>query len=414
MTRIPGPGIGGSVAVALGMARDAPNTLLGLQRRYGNVFRFGRGPMAYTVLCGPDANRFLLSEHPENFTWREAIKGLIVVDGDTALVVTDGPEHDRRRRLVQPAFSTRAIKGYGEIMEEEANRTIDGWRAGDELDLYDEWRRCIRRIAIRTLFGDTLGDRAEEFGDALGEALEYVNRPLSMMFQWHGPAYRRAVRSRDRADAIVNAEIARRRARPATDDDLLDRLLPELSDLEVRDQVVSLIAAGYDTTSGAAGWVMHELLHNDGAWARAAAAVDTPHLDHVVNETLRLWPPGFISARKATQDFSFGGYDIAGGSLVVYSAYVTGRMHDVWTEPDVWNPDRWVDLEVDPYAFVPFGGGYRRCIGFQFATQELKAITAAALRRCEFASLRRDPIAPAGVASMMPKGGVRVRVVSVR
>ena len=414
MTRIPGPGVVGNARVGVAMLRSAPNALLALQRQYGNVYKFGTGPLAYTVLCGPDANRYLLSENPANFTWREAIKGLIVVDGDTALVVTDGPEHDRRRRLVQPAFSTKAINAYVEVMVDEANRTIDGWRPGDELDLYEEWRRCIRRIAIRTLFGDTLRDRAEEFGDALQVALDYVNSPAGMMLQSKlTPAYRRAVRSRDRADAIVNAEVARRRALPAADDDLLDRILPELTDVEVRDQVVSLIAAGYDTTSGAAGWLMHELLHNDGAWKRAAEDVDTSHIDHVVNETLRLWPPGFLSARKAVDDFAFGGYDIKAGSLVVYSAYVTGRMPDVWPHPEVWNPDRWDGADVDPYAFVPFGGGYRRCIGFQFATQELKAIAAATLRRCEFTSLRREPVAPAGVASMSPKGGVPVRVVSV-
>jgi cytochrome P450 len=421
VTRLPGPGLFANLPIGLNMLRDAPNTLLQLQRRYGNVLRFGKGPLAYTCLFGPDANRYLLSENPANFTWREAIKGLIVVDGDTALVVTDGPEHDRRRRLVQPAFATRAIRSYGDVMEAEANRTIDGWRPGDEVDLYDDWRRCIRRIATRTLFGDTLGDRAEEFGDALSAALDYVNRPLSMTFQWHGPAYRRAVRSRDRADAIVNAEIARRRSLPPSDDDLLDRLLTAaddeggaaLTDAEVRDQVVSLIAAGYDTTSGGMGFVMHELLHNDGAWKRAAAEFDTPHLDNVVSETLRLWPPGFISARKATDDFEFEGHGVKGGSLVVYSAFVTHRMADVWPQPDAFEPDRWNGLEADPYAFVPFGGGYRRCIGFAFATQELKVLTGAILRRCEVKSLRADAVRPAGVASMSPKGGVPVRILSV-
>ncbi|MEY2425663.1 MAG: hypothetical protein QOI61_1235 [Actinomycetota bacterium] len=421
MSRNPGPGLFANLPIGLAMLRNPADTLLQLQRRYGNVVRFGKGPLSYTCLFGPDANRYLLSENPDNFTWREAIKGLIVVDGDTALVVTDGPEHDRRRRLVQPAFATRAINGYAEIMADEANRTIDLWRAGDDVDLYEEWRGCIRRIAIRTLFGDTLGSKADEFGDSLAAALDYVNRPLSMTVQWHGPAYRRAVQSRDRADAIVNAEIARRRALPPTENDLLDRLLhatddeggPALTDVEVRDQVVSLIAAGYDTTSGAAGWVMHELLHNDDAWKRAAAEVDTAHLDHIVSETLRLWPPGFISARQATNDFEFAGHRIKGGTLVVYSAYVTHRMPDVWPSPDEFAPDRWDGSDVDPYAFVPFGGGYRRCIGFMFATQELKAITAAILRRCEVQNLRTDAIAPTGVASMSPKGGVPVRILSV-
>jgi cytochrome P450 len=161
------------------------------------------------------------------------------------------------------------------------------------------------------------------------------------------------------------------------------------------------------------GWLMHELLHNDGAWKRAADEVDTPHLDNVLSEILRLWPPGFVSARKATNDFEFDSHRIKGGRLVVYSAYVTHRMAEVWPKPDVFDPDRWIGAEVDPYAFVPFGGGYRRCIGFAFATQELKVLTTAILRRCEVQSLRTDPIAPTGVASMSPKGGVPVRILSV-
>jgi cytochrome P450 len=366
----------------------------------------------------------VLAENVDNFTWREALKSLIVVDGDTALVVTDGPEHDRRRRLVQPAFATKAIRSYAAIMDDEASHMIDAWRPGDEVDLYAEQRRCIRRIAIRTLFGQTLGDQAEAFGDSLSAALDYVNSPFAAAFQSRnvpGTGYAKAIKGRDRADAIVNAEIARRRGLPPSDNDLLDRLLsatdeeggPALTDLEVRDQVVSLIAAGYETTSGTAGFVMHELLHNDGAWKRAADELDTPHLDNVINETLRLWPAGFVSARVATDAFEFDGHRIKAGATVFYSAYVTQRMPDVWPEPDVFNPDRWDGLELDPYAFVPFGGGYRRCIGFMFAIQELKALTAAILRRCEVQSLRTSPIVPVGVASMAPKGGVPVRILSV-
>jgi cytochrome P450 len=419
------------------MVRDPANTLVGLQHRYGNVFRFGAGPLAYTCLLGPDANRYLLSEHPENFTWREALKALIVVDGDTALVVSDGIEHQRRRRLVQPAFATRAINGYMDVMVNEANRTIDTWSAGQEVDAYAECRRAIRRIAMRTLFGETLGDRDEEFADSLSAALDFVNKPMPVMVKLPlpGTGWTRAKQGRDRADEIVNAEIARRRAAAPADEDLLDRLLnatddeggSALSDVEVRDQVVSLIAAGYDTTSAAAGWTLHELLHNEGEWERAAAEVQDvvgderltmahlaamPHLDRVVNESLRLWPPGFISARHATGDFEFDGHIIKAGSMVVYSAYVTHRMPDVWPEPERFKPDRWIDLDVDPYAFVPFGGGYRRCIGFAFATQELKVLLAEILRRVEMTGLR-PTVERTGVASVSPRGGVPIRIRSV-
>ncbi len=434
---LPGPSLLGNLPIGLGMVRDPANTLVKLQHQYGDAFRFGSGPMAFTVLLGPDANRYILSENPDNFTWREALKALIIVDGDTALVVSDGPEHQRRRRLVQPAFATRAISGYVDVMVDETNRTIDRWSAGSVVDLYDDLRRTIRRIAIRTLFGDTLGNRAEEFGDSLAQALDYVNKPAQMMMQLPLPftGYFGAVKGRKRADEIVQAEVNRRRASPATDHDLLDRLIHScddeggaaLSDTEVRDQVVSLIAAGYDTTSAAAGWTFHELLHGDGEWKRAATEVQEvagddqltvahlarmPHLDCVVNESLRLWPPAFMSARKATNDFSYAGHKVKAGSMVVYSAYVTQRMPDLWPEPERFNPDRWIGLDVDPYAFVPFGGGYRRCIGFAFATQELKVLVAEVLRRVEVQGLRPS-VEPTGVASLSPKGGVPVRILSV-
>ena len=437
MTKIPGPSLLGNLPLGVSMVRDPANTLVKLQRKYGNVLKFGTGPTAFTVLLGPDANRYILSENPENFLWREALKGLIIVDGDTALVVSDGPEHQRRRRLVQPAFATRAINGYVDVMVDEANRTIDQWRVGSEVNLYDELRRAIRRIAIRTLFGDTLGDRAEEFGDSLADALDYVNKPAAMLVQLPLPftGYFGAVKGRKRADEIVQTEINRRRALPPTDNDLLDRLINStddeggaaLSDTEVLDQVVSLIAAGYDTTSASAGWTMHELLHTEGEWKRAATEVQEvvgddrltvahlgcmPYLDRVINESLRLWPPAFMSARKAKSDFVYGGHSIKAGSMVVYSAYVTQRMPDLWPEPERFNPDRWIDLEVDPYAFVPFGGGYRRCIGFAFATQELKVLVAEVLRRADVQGLR--PSAErSGVASLSPKDGVPVRILSV-
>jgi cytochrome P450 len=338
---------------------------------------------------------------------------------------------------VQPAFGTTAIRRYLERMVDEANRELDTWRIGAELDAYTALRQAIRRIAVGTLFGDALGVRAEELGQALGAALSFVNRlPAAQIhLEVPGSAWRRAQRARDRADEIITAEIARRRARPATQD-LLDCLLtatddegsPALDDGEVRDQVVSLIAAGYDTTSAAAGWAVHELLSNPGAWEQAADEVDAvvgsdrlaqdhlsqlTHLDHVVRETLRLWPPAAASARRCTADTDFAGYRIPAGTMILYSAYVTHRMDTIYPEPDRFRPDRWTDANPDPYAFVPFGGGYRRCIGFAFATQELKILLAELLRRTRLEPLRRRT-RPTGLAALRPKGGVPVRIIGAR
>lgn len=408
-----------------------------LQRDYGDVVAFGYGPFRYIGLFGAEANRLVLADRPECFAWHDAMEFLSVVVGDTALVVTDGDEHHRRRRLVQPAFGTRAIRGSLDLMVDEVDREFDSWEAGSEIDAYEAMRRTIRRIAVRALFGDSLGGSSDELGESLAGALAFVNRPLpaQVHIDLPGSAWRRARQARDCADRIVNDEIARRRSLPAADRDLLDTLLaatdvaggPALDNREVRDQVVSLIAAGYDTTSGAAGWAVHELLTNPGEWERAADEVasvvgtdrlsaehlsDLIHLDGVVRETLRLWPAGAAIARRCVSDVEFRGYHIPAGSMVLYSAYVTHRMANLWPDPDCFHPDRWADIDPDPYAFVAFGGGARRCLGFAFATQELKILLAQLLRRTRLQPLRQTA-RPTGLAALRPRGGVPVRILNI-
>lgn len=419
------------------MMRDPAGLLVELRRKYGNVVRFRAGPKTFTAMFGVDANRYLLSENPENFTWREALQSLIVVDGETALVVTDGPEHKRRRRMVQPAFAIRALDGYLGGMIDAASAEVATWQVGEEIDVYARLRRVIREIAVRTLFGDTLGARETELGNHLMSGLEVVNNPIALVVPTWVPfaGWRKAARDRAKVDSIVQAEIERRRALPPTENDLLDRLIhatdeeggPSLTDPEIRDQVISLVAAGYETTSGTIGWATHLLLHNQGEWDRAKKEVEsvvgdarlTPallqqltHLDNVISETLRLWPAAFMSGRMTQADFTFDGHTIEKGSFILYSPYVSGRDPQLWENPDAFVPDRWIDNSVDPYAFVPFGGGYRRCIGFAFATQELKVLLVEMLRRVDLEGLR--PIATAtGVASLWPKGGVPARILSV-
>lgn len=437
VSRIPGPSFLANFGIGRRMLKDPSGLLVDLRAKYGNVVRWGSGPMQYTALLGAEANRYLLSDNPENFTWREALKSLIVVDGETALVVTDGPEHKRRRRMVQPAFAIRALDGYLDGMIDAASREVATWKTGETIDVYARLRPVIREIAVRTLFGDTLGDREKEFGDNLIAALEVVNNPWALVFPtWMpGIGWRKAKRDRAKVDEIVQGEIERRRALPPTENDLLDRLLhavdeeggPSLTDAEIRDQVISLVAAGYETTSGSIGWATHLLLHNDGAWERAAKEVHavvgdqrlTPalvqqltHLDNVISETLRLWPAAFMSGRRTQGDFTFEGHTIKRGSMVLYSPYVSGRDPSLWENANAFVPDRWIDNQVDPYAFVPFGGGYRRCIGFAFATQELKVLLVEMLRRVTLEGLQ--PVAtPTGVASLWPKDGVPARVIAL-
>jgi cytochrome P450 len=421
------------------MQRDTTGTLLRLREAYGPVFVLGYRPFRFVYLLSREANEHLLAGDPGNFRWRDVTKPLIPVDGETALVVTDGEDHKRRRKLVQPAFHTRRINGYLDLMTAEVDRTIDGWHQDATVDAYEELRASIRRVVVRALFGERLRGQADELGDRLQPALEFVNLPFvrqQLKVPLPGTAWRRALASRAAADALIDAEIAWRRANGIEGgDDVLSWLLEDgsLSDAELRDQVVSLIAAGYDTTSGGMGWLVYAALSTPDVWQRAREEVDRVlgdrplraedlpdlrYVDGVVQETLRLYPPGIISGRGVVEDFELHGHRIKAGSLVLYSAYATQRLPELWPEPDRFDPGRWDPdrpgyREPEPYSFVTFGGGYRRCIGFAFATMELKAMFVQLVRRTDLALATAEPPRQAGLATMYPDPGVPVRVTRV-
>lgn len=434
------PSVRASVRVGRRAMRDLHGALAELAA-LGDVVDVGWGPARFTYAFGAEANEAILSTHAHRLTWGEVLEALVPVDGETALVVTDGPDHDRRRKLVQPAFHRRRIDAYVTVMAEEARRRISAWPVGGTVEVHEELRRCIRRIVIRTLFGDGFVDQAERFGDAIEPALAYVQRPpTSRLDRSIFPPYRRAMAARAAADELVYAEIGRRRAAIAAGDepgdDVLSWLLAaqdgdQLTDLEVRDQVVSLIAAGYDTTAAGAAWLVHALHSRPdvlaelraeidrelpgGAPVDAAALARMRWLDGVVQESLRLWPPGAISGRRVHADVEICGVSVPAGRTLLYSAWVTQRDARWWPDPLRFAPGRWVDGHPDhheraPGAFVAFGGGGRRCIGFAMATTELKVL-AVELARSVDLSVAPGPPAPTGVATTVPKGGIVARVV---
>lgn len=218
-------------------------------------------------------------------------------------------------------------------------------------------------------------------------------------------------------------EISRRRASLSEGEraDVLAMLLAsELTEREILDQVVSLIAAGYSTTSAAIGWGIWLQLTNTAALShlRQELGTETPtaeslqnasYLDAFVSEVLRLRPPAFITGRHMQREVEFGGHTIPAGSTVLYSPLVTHRLPELWDDPLAFRPERWIETEVAPYAFVPFGGGYRRCIGFFMATLEIKVALARLAQQVD-AGTDPTPPRPTGIGAMYPKGGVRIVV----
>lgn len=436
---LPRPSVLQHIRLAAGV-NDLAGTLERVHRSFGQVVDVGyRIPLRVVYLFGPEANQHVLADNAANFTWREAFRLLEVVDGATALVMSDGGAHRRRRRLVQPAFAVKRIDAHLDLIVSEVDQALDQWRPGRQLSAHAELRSVVRRIVVRALFGRRLGDLADEIGERLEPALRYVQRtPLSRVdldLRWNG--YGRARQAARAVDDLILTEVARRRAEgidASASPDTLSALFMAadevegsevpLDDAELCDQIRSLIAAGYDTTSSSAAWLVHTLGSNPPVMTALREQVrDTisdrpptvddlramPLVDGVVRETLRLWPPAAIGGRRAVEDFEVLGRRIPGASMVLYSPYITHRMPEVWGDPERFRPDRWADGEPVPYSFVPFGGGYRKCIGFALATLELQVL---AVRLAQRVSWRLDDPhpRPAGIASFAPKGGVPVTI----
>ncbi len=437
--RLPGPRSPRAVVgLASRLNTDARSTLLEMLNTYGPVADFGRGKYHYIYLLSPEANEHILSTAPENFTWRDAFWVLVPVNGETALVVSDGEDHKRRRRIVQPAFHMRRIARYLDVMVDETNLVIDRWAIGSAVDAHSELRLAIRRIVLRCLFGDALRDRDEQLSRHLEVALAYVNRPPMQRLDWNVPGlpYRKAMKARAAVDEIVFAEIKRRRALDDRGDDIISWLIEDqeagdgLSDQEVRDQIISLIAAGYDTTASAMGWAVAELAREPERAAKIRAEMldvgadrslsieQTSQLVYTnafVKEVLRLHPPAIWSGRRVVNDFEIHDQTVPGGSMILFSPYVTHHDPQSFPEPARFRPERWIDGDPEqdhphPYSYIPFGGGNRRCIGFAFATQELVAMTALLATRTDLELVNGGPQRHVGTMSSAPENGTQVQI----
>lgn len=413
--------------------------LLSLYRRFGPVVKVGPGRAGYTYLLGPEANQFVFA-NSGLFRWRDAFDWLIPVDGATSMLLSDGAEHRQRRKLVQPAMHHRQIAGYLDTMAANADAAIDTWRPGQVVDVYREMRAAIRRTTLQTLFGSTLAADAQLFGDQLQVLLDLCDG-LPQTVAWkqrlRTPEWRRAMATRARVDKRIYAEIDR--VRTGRNDDrhnVLTSLVHGrdddgngLTDTEIRDQTVTLIVAGYETTSAALAWAIHAMLTTPGGWDTARREVrdvlgdrrptkdDLKHLSflgNVVTETLRLYPSVVVVGRKADKDFEFQGRHISEGSSVVVSPYVTHRLPGVWPDPLQFRPERWHLDDPDyrkptPDRFLPFGGGPHRCIGSTMATTELTVMLARLLARASL-TLPAQRIRPASMISMRPRHGLRTEV----
>lgn len=412
--------------------------LLALHRRRGPVINSGVGRHGYTYLLGAEANKFVFA-NADAFSWRETFESLAIVDGPTALIVSDGDDHRRRRSVVAPGLRHREIQHYVQTMVSNIDAVIDTWRHGQQLDLYQQFRSAVRRSTAESLFGQRLAAHSDFLGQQLQPLLDMTHQLPQVMHvqrRLNAPAWRRAMAARARINDFVDAQIADARSAPRPDDHMLTMLINgrgeegyALGDNEIRDQIISMITAGYETTSAALAWAAYTLLTLPGAWDAAAAelhrvlgdraptAADLDaltYLNGVVHETLRLYSPGVISARRVMRDLSYDGHRIPAGRLLVFSAYVTHRLPEVWPAPTEFRPQRWDPDSPEyrkpaPHEFIPFSGGMHRCIGSLMATTEMTVMLARLVARTKL-TLPAQRIRAVNFAALSPHPGMTVEI----
>jgi cytochrome P450 len=331
------------------------------------------------------------------------------------LLTSNGALHLRQRRLVQPAFHRERIAGYAATMVARAERFAAGVVAGETLEMDAAMGRLTLGIAAETLFGANVDDEADAIGHALDVAMESF--PISLTpigelldhLPWV-PVVRRFLGARAELDAIVYRLIEARRADPGagSSDDVLGMLLaagdgPEGMDVhQIRDETMTIFLAGHETTAMALTWTWWLLSQNPGVEARLRAELDAVlagraptmadipalRLTHdVIAESMRLYPPAWIVGRRAIEDAPLGEWTVPKGSIVLMSQWLTQRDPRFWREPDAFRPERWSNGEtatLPKFAYFPFGGGNRVCIGEAFAWSELILVLATIARRWRF------------------------------
>ena len=417
---------------------DPLGLLLDSYERHGPVFSLRVLTTRVVFMLGPAANHRILVSHASDFTWRDgAFADLIPLLGDGLLTI-DGEFHHRSRRIMLPAFHRDRIAAALSTMEAEIERAVAPWRPGDPVDLYAWARELALRVAMRALFGFDPDRRPAGLEPAreFERALSYYGREYWLQVL-RGPRTPWAALkdARRRLDRLIFSEIADRRRSGARGDDLLSLLLDatdedggRLSDVHVRDEVMTLLFAGHDTTTATVAFLFHELARRpdvaEGIADELAALPAPPGhdelmggalplLDMALDETLRLYPPAWIGPRRAVRTFEFEGVTVPVGAPVNYSSYASHRLPDVWHEPETFDPWRFEPerrAALPKGAYVPFGGGSRQCIGMRFGQLEIKAIAAGILREHRLELPRRHRLEVRQTPTLGPKGGLPMRV----
>ena len=319
--------------------------------------------------------------------------------GPGSLLLQEGSEHLRRRKLMLPPFHGERMRAYEEVISAAAERSVASWPVGTPFRLHPSMQAITLEVILRAVFGITDERRRDELSGALVEILGATASPRAVGFIVPGlrrtPMYRRLDGLSTRIDELLAAEITERRADPdlGERDDILSMLVEarfddgsRMEDAELRDQLMTLLLAGHETTATGLAWTFDLLFRNPDAFARLTDEVragEFEYLDAVIEESLRVRPVVPFTGRELREPAGLGGYELDAGTIVMAAISLTHTRPDLYPEPYAFRPERFLEGEAETYSWIPFGGGTRRCIGAAFAQFEMRVALETILRSCE-------------------------------
>jgi cytochrome P450 len=437
----PGPPLPSLVQTAIWVRR--PTELMQYcRRKYGPTFTIRLPPRAIVFFSEPSAIRQIFAARGDELHAGEFNHILGPVVGKSSVLLLDEEEHMRERKLLLPAFHGERMRLYGAAMQSIASDDVGTWPSGVPFSLHPHMQGITLDIILRTVFGADEGEQVDELREQLKKLLGRGELPISVPLlsmlsarperQTKLP-WKLLLVDRDRADALIYEQIAARRADPAAKQrtDVLAMLLAArdengepMTDTELRDELVTALAAGHETTATALCWAFERILSDYRVHERLVAEIDgvanggvpkpeqvvqLPYLDAVLRETLRLRPIIPLVGRVLTRPMTIGAVPLDKGTFVAACIYLAQRNGAVYRDPDQFLPERFLGVKEDPNAWLPFGGGIRRCIGAAFAMYEMKIVTATILASKKL-SLAQTP--PARIVrraiTFSPEHGTRV------
>ena len=418
-------------------ARRPLDLILKWASRYGDIFYYRFLWVHVYVLNHPDLIDYVLVRNPKNFLKDRAVRNARWVLGE-GLLSSEGDHWKRQRKLAQPAFHRHKVESYAAIMTEYTEQMAQQWSAGGTFDVHEQMMQLTLRIVVRTLFGMETSHTKD-----ISRSLTTVMRNssgarliLPGFARWLPlPGMKELRRAVSDLDRTIYQIIRQRRAANAESDDLLSMLMESrdedgasMDDKQVRDETMTFFLAGHETTALALSWACHLLSRHPEAERQLHAELDSvlqgrtptladltqlPFTDGVVKEALRLYPPAWAIARTTIEEFELGGYRIPAGANIVMSQWVMHRDPRYFPEPEKFDPARWSTERTEKlprFAWFPFGGGPRQCIGNAFALMEASLLLAVIASRFELDAADEAVAEPVPGFTLRPRNGVRLQV----